>query len=144
MEGGRRFVIYEDTTEARQAERELRENEAKYRELVENANSIILRFDTTGRITFFNEFAQMFFGYREDEILGQNILDTIVPQTETSGRNLAAMTRDLLQHPDRYAANENENIRRNRAAEIFTIQLHNFSPAHDGQIYLSNQSTLLL
>ena len=35
----------------------LQENEKKYRDLVENANSIILRMDTKGNITFFNEFA---------------------------------------------------------------------------------------
>ena len=31
--------------------------EEKYRELVQNANSIILRMDVKGNITFFNEFA---------------------------------------------------------------------------------------
>jgi PAS domain-containing protein len=46
----------------------LHESEKKYRELVENANSIILRRDIRGNITFFNEFAQKFFGFAEDEI----------------------------------------------------------------------------
>ena len=39
----------------------LKNNEKKYRDLVENANSIILRRDIRGKITFFNEFAQKFF-----------------------------------------------------------------------------------
>ena len=100
-------------TEHKQTEEALWESEAKYRELVENGNSIILRFDPQGRITFFNEFAQRFFGYAEDEILGRNIVGTIVPETDTSGHDLAAMIRDLLQHPEQYINNENENMRSN-------------------------------
>ncbi|MGE5528546.1 MAG: GAF domain-containing protein [Patescibacteria group bacterium] len=91
----------------------LRRSEEEYRELVENANSIILRMDTAGNVTFFNEFAQRFFGYGEAEILGRNVLGTIVPETETSGRDLGSMIGDLTEHPDRYSANINENMRRN-------------------------------
>jgi GAF domain-containing protein len=47
----------------------LHASEKKYRELVENANSIILRVDTEGRITYFNEFAQRFFGYAEKDLI---------------------------------------------------------------------------
>lgn len=91
----------------------LRESEHKYRELVENANSIILRLDTSGRITFFNEFAQQFFGYSEQEILGQHVIGTIVPSYESSGRNLAEMVAEICAQPEKYALNENENIRKN-------------------------------
>ena len=91
----------------------LRESELQYRELVENANSIILKVDAVGNITFFNEFAQSFFGYSEEEIIVKNAIGTIIPQTDTSGNDLAAMGRDILQHPERYVSNEHENIRRN-------------------------------
>ncbi len=64
----------------KQAEAAIRKSEAKYRELVENANSIILRVDTGGRITFFNEFAQSFFGFKEEEILGRSCNGTITPR----------------------------------------------------------------
>jgi two-component system cell cycle sensor histidine kinase/response regulator CckA len=97
----------------KQAEEALRASEAKYRELVQNASSIIMRMDTQGHITFFNEFAQSFFGYTKDEILGQNVVDTIVPERETSGRDLVAMIQDIMQHPEQYTTNENENVRRN-------------------------------
>ncbi len=113
------LVVIRDISERVRAEsqrnatlRALRESEAKFRELVQNANSIIFRMDIQGRVTFFNEFAQEFFGYAEQEILGRQVVGTIVPQTETSGRDLAAMIRDLLQNPGRYASNENENMRR--------------------------------
>ncbi|MBN2122888.1 MAG: PAS domain S-box protein [Deltaproteobacteria bacterium] len=99
--------------EREETEKALGESEAKYRELVQNANSIILRMDVQGRVTFFNEFAQRFFGYTEQEILGRNVVGAIVPETETTGRDLAQMIRDIGVDPERYETNENENIRKN-------------------------------
>jgi PAS domain S-box-containing protein len=104
--------IFADVTEHRRAEEALRESEARYRELVENANSIILRMDKTGTITFINEFAQQFFEYHGKEILGQNVIGTIVPESDSSGRDLREMILDIGRHPERYVANENENMKR--------------------------------
>ncbi|MGO9315807.1 MAG: PAS domain S-box protein [Syntrophobacteraceae bacterium] len=95
------------------AEESLRRSERKYRELVENANSIILRMDVLGKVTFLNEFAQKFLGYEERELLGRSVIGTIVPETETGGRDLVQMMRELAAHPERYERNENENVRRN-------------------------------
>lgn len=103
----------QEIAERKRAELDSRANERKYRELVENANSIIFRMDTQGRVTFFNNFAQEFFGYTEAEILGKNVVDTIVPETATTGQNLKEMIAGILKRPEKYASNENENIRRN-------------------------------
>jgi diguanylate cyclase (GGDEF)-like protein/PAS domain S-box-containing protein len=105
--------IARNVTDRKRAFDELATSEAKYRELVQSAKSIILRFDTSGRITFFNEFAQSFFGYTQQEILGRDLLRTIVPLIESSGRDLVAMIKDLLANPDKYPTNENENVRKN-------------------------------
>jgi len=91
----------------------LRESEAKYRQLVENANSMIVQLDSEGKITFFNEFAETFFGYSEAEIIGKSAIGTIIPKTDLSENDLAAMIRDCLAQPEKYCQNENENIRRN-------------------------------
>ena len=106
-------AVKQDITDQKQAEQAIRESRAKYRDLVENANCIIFQMDTEGNITFFNRFAQDFFGYSETEILGRNIVGTIVPETESTGRNLEIMIQDLVKHPERYKDNENENMRRN-------------------------------
>ncbi len=103
--------LQQEILERKRVEKALRDSERKYRELVENANSIILRRDIHGHIIFFNEYAQRFFGYTEDEILGQNIVGTIVPEIDTTGRNLAKMIQDIGKHPERYANNENENMK---------------------------------
>jgi two-component system, cell cycle sensor histidine kinase and response regulator CckA len=49
--------------------------------------------------TFFNEFAQNFFGYSKDEILGRNVIGTIAPEVERSGRDLKEMIEDIGRHP---------------------------------------------
>ncbi|MBL0226018.1 MAG: PAS domain S-box protein [Geobacteraceae bacterium] len=90
-----------------------RESENKYRELVENANSIILKWDNDGRVIYFNEFAERFFGFSGSEIIGQSLIGTIVPDTESSGRDLAEMIRNICRNPEAYINNENENIRKN-------------------------------
>ncbi|MCY7384861.1 MAG: PAS domain S-box protein [Microcoleus sp. CAN_BIN18] len=91
----------------------LRASEAKYRQLVENANSIIVQLDSEGKITFFNEFAETFFGYSEAEIIGQSAIGIIVDPANLSENDLAIMIRDCLAQPDKYFKHENESIRRN-------------------------------
>ena len=95
-----------------QATGELRQSEAKYRELVQNANTIILRMDVEGNIVFFNEFAQSFFGYSESEIIGKNALGTIMAETYSSGNDLLAMVKQSLESPDRYTYYESKEVRR--------------------------------
>ena len=102
-----------EITESKRAEKALRQSEARYRDLVQNANSIILRRDIEGKITFFNEFAQRFFGYTEDEIIGKNVVGTIVPEKDRAGLDLAAMIKDIGLNPAKYVVNENENMRKN-------------------------------
>ncbi|MEG3850273.1 adenylate/guanylate cyclase domain-containing protein [Microcoleus sp. herbarium19] len=107
------LMLAATVAERTEAEDSLRQSEIKYRDLVENANSIILKLDTEGNVTFFNEFAEKFFGYDEEEILGKNAVGTIVPLTDTAGNDLAVMLQKILNQPEKYARNENESIRRN-------------------------------
>jgi PAS domain S-box-containing protein len=85
-------------------------SEEKYRELVETANSVILTWDTEGSITFLNDFGERFFGFSRKELLGRNVVGTIVPPAESSGRDLSALMEAILRDPDRFMDNENENI----------------------------------
>jgi PAS domain S-box-containing protein len=91
----------------------LRSSEVKYRQLVENSNSMIVQLDSEGKITFFNECAETFFGYSEAEILGKSAIGTIIPKTDLFESDLAAKIRDCLTQQQKYFQNENENIRSN-------------------------------
>jgi PAS domain S-box-containing protein len=102
-----------DITDRKRVEEDLRLSREKYRGLVENANSIIFRSDREGNITFFNDFAQRFFGFSAEEVLGRNVIGTIVPASDSAGKDLVAMIREIRERPDGYRNNENENIKKN-------------------------------
>jgi PAS domain S-box-containing protein len=91
-------------------EEALKESERKYRELVETANSIILGMDPLGQITFINEFGQQFFEYKEEELTGKHVVGTIVPEVESTGRDLVALMKQLCGDPESLEKNLNENM----------------------------------
>jgi PAS domain S-box-containing protein len=75
-------------------------------------NSVIVRWDPEGIITFINEFGQKLFGFTEEEIIGKPALGTIVQDTGTQGKELREMIDNILSNPSKYESNENENIRK--------------------------------
>ncbi len=99
--------------ERKNIEKVLIQSEAKYRDLVENANSMILRWTRDGNITFINKYAQQFFGYSEEEIIGKNVIGTIIPKIDPSGHDTSSLVNNIFANPEVYALNENENIRKN-------------------------------
>ncbi len=92
-------------------EQELVKRADLYQLIVESANSIILRMDTSGTILYLNDFGLKFFGFTKEDSSGRNVIGTIVPPVDTAGRDLAAMIADIGKNPDRYVKNENENMR---------------------------------
>lgn len=102
-----------DISERKNVESRLDESEQKYRELVESANSIILRWNAQGYVTFINSFGQQFFGYTAEEIFGQPIIGTIVPVTDSAGRDLQDLMQRICLDTKIFEQNVNENIRRN-------------------------------
>ncbi|MEI7637637.1 MAG: HD domain-containing phosphohydrolase [Syntrophus sp. (in: bacteria)] len=106
--------IQKSEAQYRHATEKLKKSEKEYRELVEFANStsIILRIDTEGNIIFINEFARKFFRYTKKEIIGRNVIGTIVPKVESSGRDLAVFIESICQNIGRYTINENENMKK--------------------------------
>lgn len=86
----------------------LQASEERYRELVQNANSIILRLDTQGYITFFNEFAQKFFAYDEKEIIGRHVLKTVLFSAQNPKPSVTQWLRDIGRDPEKYMNTQTE------------------------------------
>jgi PAS domain S-box-containing protein len=102
-----------DIVQTKRAEEAQRRSEANYLDLVEQANSIVLHWTRDGLVTFLNEFGLRFFGYAEAEIVGRHIMGTIVPETESSGRDLRPLLDRICADPKAFEHNVNENMRRN-------------------------------
>ena len=109
---GGTFVVT-DISEKQKIAEALKESEAKYREVVQNTQSIIIRMDMQGTITFFNHYALTFFDYTSEEVIGKNVNSTIIPAKTRSGNDLSMMADDLGFNAEGYAVNVNENVRRN-------------------------------
>lgn len=101
-----------DVTERRRAAETLAVSERKYRELIETANSVILRWDRRGTIRFVNEYGARFFGYAPGELEGRDVM-AIVPEVESgTGRDLDALVKDIAARPELHTSVPNENIRK--------------------------------
>jgi PAS domain S-box-containing protein len=98
-----------DITERKDAEAALRTSEEQYRTLVETANSSIFTLDTEGTITYVNDYGARCLGYSPNELIGQNVM-ILVPETESSGRDMTPYIDDIVAHPDEHSASVNENV----------------------------------
>jgi len=99
-----------DVTDDFVREEELTKSRKQYHDLVENVNSIVLRLDNKGVITFLNRYAEELFGYKREKIIGREIVGTLVPETENTGRSMRKVFLDMVKNPEKYASHVNENI----------------------------------
>jgi PAS domain S-box-containing protein len=86
----------------------------QYRRIVENASSIIILWDIEGNYTFLNTYAENFFGYRHQDLVGKPVIGNTVPRRDSKGKALDAMIKDIIVHPEKYAQNVNEVITKDR------------------------------
>jgi PAS domain S-box-containing protein len=99
---------------ALRAETRLRTEEQKYRQLVAEAQTAILKLDPEGRVAFLNEYGQRLFGYSEQEILGRPAVGTIMPERDLAGRNMRAVV-ELALRSRREGRGEREGVRQDGA-----------------------------
>ncbi|MGD2079523.1 MAG: PAS domain S-box protein [Nitrospirota bacterium] len=85
---------------------------ALYRKIVNEAKLILLNLNTRGEVVFLNNFASALFGFSSEELMGKNVLGTIVPEDEKSRKKIRHMLRNVGKHPERYESTEFLNIRK--------------------------------
>ncbi len=73
--------IARDITEKRKLEQELKESEAKYRELFENAQDIMYVLDIEGNFLNMNQIGLQILGCSKDDVIGSNISKWLTPES---------------------------------------------------------------
>ena len=104
-----RIGVIRDITERVQIEERLAYSEKNYRELVESANSVILRWAKDGRIIFMNGYGLSLFGYNRENLIGKHVR-ILLPEKSTSSLN--NLVEEITTKPEKYRNHVNENITR--------------------------------
>ena len=73
--GGKRMFtgIARDITDLREAIRQLQDSEARTRAILDAAVDAILTIETNGKVESMNPAAEKLFGYRSEQVIGQNV-----------------------------------------------------------------------
>ncbi|MBD2438496.1 PAS domain S-box protein [Nostoc sp. FACHB-110] len=103
-------ALQQEIAERQQTEAALRQSEANYRNLLQTANSVIIRYDPQGRIHYINDYGVKLLGYEEHQIVGRTLFETIIPDIEISGRDVKPFVHNLLRNPQSYPQGEGENL----------------------------------
>ena len=92
-------VLNKKDRERKQAEKVVAESEEKYRSLVYALKEGIIYYDKKGRILFYNPGFSEMTGYAQDELIGKNILETLVGEEHdvTTDEHMADMPVDVWQ-----------------------------------------------
>lgn len=80
-------VLTDEVRERKQAEKELRISEEKYRTILERMEEGYYEVDMAGCFTFFNASFQSILGYPEAVLAGMNMSEALVPETYHQIRN---------------------------------------------------------
>jgi len=86
-----------DITDQRAAETALRDNEQRFRALIEHGFDIILLLDRRGIIQYASPSAERVLGYEPDALLGRDRLELVHPDDRAELRHRFA---SLVEHPD--------------------------------------------
>jgi PAS domain S-box-containing protein len=82
-------AIATDITQRKRAEEALRDSEQHFRQIVDTAHDAFISIDASGRITAWNPQSEATFGWTEQEALGRNLAETVLPPRYRSTHNRA-------------------------------------------------------
>lgn len=80
-------MVFRDQTEEREAEKRLRESEARKAAILNSSLDAILGMDAGGMIVEFNPAAEAIFGHRANDVIGRPLADVIIPERLRAAHN---------------------------------------------------------
>ena len=90
-------IFGRDISNLKRAEQEAHAG-LRYRELVEETQVIVMAVNSAAKIGFINEYGLRFFGFPAEKILGYLVGKTIVPEMDSTGRNLWTGYKEFWAH----------------------------------------------
>jgi PAS domain S-box-containing protein len=119
-----------DVTDRKRIQAAFERSEHKYRELVQNVNSVILQTDERGNIQFVNRYGQELFGYAEAELVGRQLSDVLHQTPDRTKNEFLSLAQDLQRTSSGYTQTMSETLAKNgRHLWIEWI----FTPSFDSQ-----------
>ncbi|MBP5535043.1 MAG: GGDEF domain-containing protein [Alphaproteobacteria bacterium] len=76
------------------------------------AQSIIVAFNQEGKITYVNDYAQEFFGFKKSELIGKSVLGTIAPEPKKKYIAQPTLIEKILLNPQLYVDVETKNLKK--------------------------------
>ena len=76
----------------------------------QQTKSVFLCLDKNGVIMSANDYAFEFFGYDPEELVGKNMVGTLLAPKDSTGRNMTNLIDRIIHNPRLYIDNENENV----------------------------------
>ncbi|HMG69081.1 MAG TPA: CheR family methyltransferase [Chitinophagaceae bacterium] len=92
----RLLLVLEDITRRKKAEWHLKENEERFRLLVQNASDIISILSPEGNITYESESVERILGYKPEERLGKNIFKDLIVHPDDMNLKISAFQKSIL------------------------------------------------
>jgi PAS domain S-box-containing protein len=114
------IVLIEDISERERLEKKFHEQEStlklsaiRFQESAETMQAALIKTDLDGEISLFNEIAQQVFGYAPEEILGKNIVGTIVSPGSRYAREMITLLNDVASMAGGNVLQAFENTKKN-------------------------------
>jgi diadenylate cyclase len=113
------LMIIEKTPDKGQLSREFQQvvtrekvNSGSFDEVIAGIPGIVITTDNEGTITHTNTTTLEIFGYQSGELIGQNLVGTIVPEKSWYAKQMIAMINDPMFCQDGYAIHAFENMKK--------------------------------
>ena len=91
----------QDITERKRVEEALRENEGKYRDLVESISDVVYAIDSSGMLTYISPVVKNTLGYEPDELIGRQFLELVHKEDhDLLTRRFSELRERIVRHSD--------------------------------------------
>ena len=106
----RHHIVSRELNLIRESLKDSQKNLSDYKQIVENANSAIIRLSLDGKVEYMNPFAENLLDVIATEAEGKKIFDSLPKNSTEAAKAIRKMLRDLLELKVKYSQYESKSI----------------------------------